>query len=101
MEEVSSAKGSDGDGGGCKTRLLPGERQIMSSIHLKKTLAQCLDVNEFGLKLQLTTLKQILLMICYYRKFTPIFKASALWADAFYKSKCPYICVSVCLSVHF
>ena len=34
-----------------------------------------------------------------------IFKASALWADAFYKSKCPYICVSVCLcvcrSVHF
>ena len=30
-----------------------------------------------------------------------IFKASALWADAFYKSKCPYVCVSVCLSVHF
>ena len=48
---VSSVKGSDGDGGGCKTRLLPGERQIMSSIHLKKTLAQCLDVNEFGQKL--------------------------------------------------
>ena len=34
-----------------------------------------------------------------------IFKALALWADAFYKSKCPYICLSVCLfvclSVHF
>ena len=33
------------------------------------------------------------------------FKASALWADAFYKSKCPSVCVfvrpSVCLSVHF
>ena len=32
-----------------------------------------------------------------------VFKASALWADAFYKSKCPYVflcvCVSVCLSV--
>ena len=28
-----------------------------------------------------------------------IFKASALWADAFYKSKCPYVCVFVCLSV--
>ena len=28
-----------------------------------------------------------------------IFKASALWADAFYKSKCPYICVCVCLCV--
>ena len=28
-----------------------------------------------------------------------IFKASALWADAFYKSKCPYICLFVCLSV--
>ena len=25
-----------------------------------------------------------------------IFKASALWADAFYKSKCPYVCVCVC-----
>ena len=30
-----------------------------------------------------------------------IFKASALWADAFYKSKCPYVCVCVCVSVHF
>ena len=28
-----------------------------------------------------------------------LFKASALWADAFYKSKCPSVCVSVCLSV--
>ena len=27
------------------------------------------------------------------------FKASALWADAFYKSKCPYICLCVCVSV--
>ena len=25
-----------------------------------------------------------------------LFKASALWADAFYKSKCPSVCVSVC-----
>ena len=31
----------------------------------------------------------------------PIFKASALWADAFYKSKCPYVCLFVCLCVHF
>ena len=28
-----------------------------------------------------------------------IFKASALWADAFYKSKCPSVCLSVCVSV--
>ena len=28
-----------------------------------------------------------------------IFKASALWADAFYKLICPYVCVFVCLSV--
>ena len=28
-----------------------------------------------------------------------VFKASALWADAFYKSKCPSVCVSVCPSV--
>ena len=27
------------------------------------------------------------------------FKASALWADAFYKSKCSPVCLSVCLSV--
>ena len=26
-----------------------------------------------------------------------LFKASALWADAFYKLICPYVCVSVCL----
>ena len=30
-----------------------------------------------------------------------IFKASALWADAFYKLKCPYVCVFVCVCVHF
>ena len=30
-----------------------------------------------------------------------IFKASALRADAFYKSKCPSVCVCVCMSVHF
>jgi hypothetical protein len=28
-----------------------------------------------------------------------IFKASALWADDFYKSKCPSVCLSVCLCV--
>ena len=28
-----------------------------------------------------------------------IFKASALWADAFYKSKCPSVCPCVCVSV--
>ena len=34
-----------------------------------------------------------------FRLVWVIFKASALWADAFYKSKCPYICLFVCLSV--
>ena len=33
------------------------------------------------------------------RFWNTIFKASALWADAFYKSKCPSVCVSVCLCV--
>ena len=28
-----------------------------------------------------------------------LFNASALWADAFYKLKCPYICLFVCLFV--
>ena len=30
-----------------------------------------------------------------------LFKASAHWANAFYKSKCPSDCPSVCVSVHF
>ena len=30
---------------------------------------------------------------------TSIFKASALWADAFYKSICPSVCLCVCPSV--
>ena len=30
-----------------------------------------------------------------------LFKASALWADAFYKSICPSVCLSVCVFVHF
>ena len=29
--------------------------------------------------------------------FSYVFKASALWADAFSKSICPYVCVCVCL----
>ena len=33
--------------------------------------------------------------------YCPIFKASALWADAFYKSISPSLCPSLCLSVHF
>ena len=44
---------------------------------------------------------------CYYPHWSGdalsplcgIFKASALWADAFYKSICPSVRVSVCLSV--
>ena len=44
---------------------------------------------------------------CYYLHWSrgslssvcEIFKASALWADAFYKSKCPCVCPSVCPSV--
>ena len=30
------------------------------------------------------------------KSFSLLFKASALWADAFYKSKCPSVCVFVC-----
>ena len=32
---------------------------------------------------------------------SPIFKASALWADAIYKLKCPYVCVFVFSSQDF
>ena len=33
------------------------------------------------------------------RPVNNIFKASALWADAYYKSTCPYVCLSVCVFV--
>ena len=38
-------------------------------------------------------------MIFFVRKGCVIFKASALWADAFYKSKCPPVCLCVCVFV--
>ena len=34
-----------------------------------------------------------------YAKFHKLLKALALWADAFYKSKCPSVCPCVCPSV--
>ena len=30
-----------------------------------------------------------------------LFKESALWADSFYKLKCLYVCVSVCVFVRY
>ena len=40
-----------------------------------------------------------ILSICLHQQqsYFSLFKASALWADAFYKSKCPSVCLSVCL----
>ena len=39
---------------------------------------------------------------CNVRLSEPFFfKALALWANAFQKSKCPPVCLFVCLSVHF
>ena len=55
--------------------------------------------------------KNVLFCQFWYKGFCPhtlsdlvspvcrIFKAYALWADVFYKSKCPSVCSSVCLSV--
>ena len=37
--------------------------------------------------------------IFFLKLFSDIFKASALWANAFYKLKCPSFCGWVCLSV--
>ena len=51
------------------------------------------------IKFSLDYLLQIkILLMCNVQIY--IFKASALWADAFYKSKCPSVCVYVCPSVH-
>ena len=35
-------------------------------------------------------------LTCHIGNNIVVFKASALWANAFYKSKCPSVCVSVC-----
>ena len=35
-------------------------------------------------------------LVCFVPRGLVILKASALWADAFYKSKCPSVRVSVC-----
>ena len=40
-----------------------------------------------------------ILKLCKCFHLQVFFKASALWADAFYKSKCPTVCPSVRLSV--
>ena len=58
-------------------------------------------------KMQKSVKKRISLCWCYYphmlKDSVPpvcgICKASALWADAFYKSRCASVCVSVCPSV--
>ena len=40
------------------------------------------------------------IILSYFSNLSyPIFKASALWANAFYKSKCPYVCLCVCVCV--
>ena len=39
------------------------------------------------------------LCVLWLNHLGELFKASALWADAFYKSKCPYDCGFVCLCV--
>ena len=44
-------------------------------------------------------LKNALVFLLVLRVIENFFKASALWADAFYKSICPSVCVFVCLSV--
>ena len=48
----------------------------------------------YGSKLVLNILLLFLKVCCFH-----FFKASALWADAFYKSICPSVCLSMCLSV--
>ena len=54
---------------------------------------------------QSPSLEQLLMFAWYMEEETGeeqkpfVFKASSLWADAFYKSKCPSVCLSVCLFV--
>ena len=55
------------------------------------------DSTKANLHQNLTNMGWVSSILLYYKNF----KASALWADAFYKLICPYVCVCVCVSVHF
>ena len=52
-------------------------------------------------KLEIVSLEMFIFYITYQHdtQLLYIFKASALWADALYKSKCPSACPSACPSV--
>ena len=58
----------------------------------------CLSVTFLQLRGK-SSIKQKMQAITIQFFLSHIFKASALWADAFYKSKCPSVCLCECLSV--
>ena len=49
----------------------------------------------------LNHLPPVIVIVLAQKYLCFIFKASALWADAFYKSICPSVRLYVCTSVHF
>ena len=75
-------------------------------IMLTKIISPKLDVTKILLKVYMNmftvpnlTVQPGSLLGRYMKHYSnlKIFKASALWADAFYKSKCPSVCMFVCL----
>ena len=77
----------------------------VNNINLKvSVMISCLPVNS-TLYIKNQTVSNVLLNKNYTNTRTKnhfllhIFKASALWANAFYKSKCPSVCLSVRLFV--
>ena len=65
----------------------------------------CLLINYQLIAIKLTyILTKMALNISTNRPYTSsarFFKALALWADAFYKTKYTSVCPSMCFSVHF
>ena len=65
------------------------------SLTLQRKRKTCLRWRKMGLKIE----GPAKIHYDFFPGYVIIFKASALWADAFYKSKCPSVCLSVRLSV--
>ena len=73
----------------CRLSQSPCHSVLISSYHPQVMRPGELHQKEFLFLLE-TTLARVASTLL------SLFKASALWTDAFYKSKCPSVCTSVC-----
>ena len=70
-------------------------KQLIGNNWINRLFPNCFDIFTF----RFMSLVELAAMSLKQQYVYMLFKASALWADAFYKSKCPYVCLCVRLSV--